>query len=147
MESAKKPIETRTEQLTLTKAEIAFLDATIELMREEEEGRVESITINIDPQASAYWKALVKTAKKVNDWVQKNGGYVALATAAVDLFGFTATPSSVSQAQAEAFEKFRAAASQGVSLDDLIELRQQLEGKRVKKVNLQPEDKSSKLED
>ena len=131
MELEKKTAKKKTEQLTLTKAEIAFLDATIELMREEE-GRVESITINIEPQSLGIGKALVKGAKKVNKWVEKNGGWVALATAAADLvFGFTSNPSSVSQSQREILERFQIAANEGVSLDELIEFRRQLEGRRI----------------
>lgn len=134
-------------ELTLTKAEIAFLNATIEMMREDELGRVESVTIMVEP-AAAFWKVIVKVAKAVNKWVEKNGGWVAVATAVIDqLFGYTAESSPISREQAESLASFRAAVRRGVSLDELIELRDMIEGhspKRADSVSTSAERKSSK---
>lgn len=114
-------------ELTLTRSEIAFLNATIELMLEEQGGRSESVTIVVnEPMAAA--KALLKTAKKVNKWVERNGGWLAVAAMALDaVFGFTAQPSSIGREQADALQRFRAAAKRGVTLEELIELRDRLQ--------------------
>lgn len=136
-------------ELTLTKAEIAFLNATIEMMREDQLGRVESVTIQVEPAAAA-WKAIIKAAKKVNQWVEKNGGWVAVATAVVDqIFGYTAESSPISREQADSLASFRAAVKRGVSLDELIELRDLIEGqspKRADSASTSAERKTSKRE-
>jgi hypothetical protein len=116
-------------QLTLTKSEIAFLNATIELMLEDQGGRTESVTIAVD-DPTAFGKALVKTFKKINKWVEKNGGWLAVAALAADrVFGLTAESTSITREQAQALERFRAAARRGVTLEELLELRDRLEGR------------------
>jgi hypothetical protein len=122
-------------QLTLTKAEIAFINFTIELMLEEQRGRTESVTIAVDSAAAAAPKALIKTARQINKWVERNGGWLAVAGLAADfIFGFTSASSTISREQAETLDTLRGAAERGVTLDELIELRDRLEGQELQKV-------------
>lgn len=117
--------------LTLTKAEIAFLNATIELMLEEQGGRSESVTIAVhDPAALAGW--LVKGFKALNKVVNKYGGWAVIATEVVDaVFGLSAEPARISREQAEIMQRFRTAAKQGVSLEQLLDLRDRLQRQQV----------------
>ena len=125
-------------QLTLTRSEIAFLNATIELLREEESGRTETVTITVDNPA-ALAKAAVKVAKKVNKWVERNGGWLAVAALAADFIGGDLASARISREQAEALERFRAAARRGVSLEELIELRDRLESQSAREVKQERE--------
>ncbi len=122
-----------TTELTLTKSELAFLNATIELMREEQAGRQESITIIIDdePQfAAAVARAAIKVGRKVNRWVEKNGGWVAVATAVADwAWGFSASTDPVSVEHAKALRLMKEKLQKGPSLEELIQLRDMFEGK------------------
>jgi hypothetical protein len=119
-------------ELTLTKSEIAFLNATIELLLEEQRGRTESVTIAVESPA-AFLSVLVKGAKALNKVVQKYGGWAALATEVVDaVVGLSPESSRITPEQAKTLERLRAAASRGISLEELLELRDRLEDRGVK---------------
>ncbi len=61
-------------ELTLTKSEIAFLDALIELLREETSGTTERVTIRLDDHQVLFDKVrnLARVVTKVvGNWVQQ----------------------------------------------------------------------------
>ena len=119
--------------LTLTKSELACLNATIEILLEEETGRTESVTIMVDSPA-AFPGALVKGFKAVNKIVQKYGGWAALATEVADaIWGLTAETARVSREQANAVDQLRASVNRGISLEDLLELRDRIEDQAGKR--------------
>jgi hypothetical protein len=118
-------------QLTLTKSEIAFLNATIELMLEEQGGRTESVTIAVDHPA-AFAKAFVKLAEQAYRFVAKPdvrpmifpiADYL---DAALDALGGTTARTAITREQAEALNNLRTAGSRSVTLEELLELRDRL---------------------
>lgn len=75
----------RNRPVTISRAELAFLDAIIEYQREEETGEEDRVTVYLPTDAVAFW---AKAAWKLGKWAYKNRGKLAaLATAATDLLG------------------------------------------------------------
>lgn len=111
------------EAITLSKAEIAFLNALIEEMQAEESNRVEGVTLYLDSQElEARW---TKVITKVTKEITKATKYTWVTEIFGDIF--------VSDAEMTAAQRRRAADLRGQlegksALDDLLELRALVEG-------------------
>ena len=112
--------QNRNEPVTLTKAEIKFLEALIELEQEERDGTAETVTIFDSPDGVAIWA-------KVGKWAWKNKWKLVTATEAViDAVGGVLT--SADGAEGDVSPEMRAilSSTSESTLDDLIAAREQI---------------------
>jgi hypothetical protein len=109
--------------ITVSKSELAFLNAIIEYTREVEQGSAETVTVYVEPQLAAIWaKALVKAGK----WAWQNRYKLVAVTEAVwDLIGgdVFANPRQDQQY----LDAVRQSAQRDLPLQDLLALREQID--------------------
>jgi hypothetical protein len=116
------------ESITLSRAELAFLQAVIEDLQEESSGRIESMTVLADPAVvAAKW---TKVLKKVTKKVTKATKYTWLVTEFVG--GVVAeTPPQLAEQRAQ-LAKLKEQLITLNSLEDLVELRAKFDGTATK---------------
>lgn len=109
--------------ITVSKSELAFLNAIIEYTREAEQGKVETVTVYVEPQLAAIWaKALIKAGK----WAWQNRyKLLAVGEAVWDLLGgdVFANPRQDQQFLTEV----KQVAQRDLPLRDLLALREQID--------------------
>jgi hypothetical protein len=103
----------RPQKLQLSKSQIAFIGALIEYLREEETGRSESVTISLDEERGCEPLLAVCDHKFV---IQAFGSFL----------------SFLAPEQKEILEQFCSDLRRHSSLDELVELRDLLEGRKPK---------------
>jgi hypothetical protein len=116
-------MENRKQPVTVSKAELAFLNAIIEFTREAEGGKTENVIIHIEPQYAAVWaKALVKAGK----WAWANRWKLYAAAEAVwDLIGGSVFAERLPDDQ-QALDTVRREAGRDLRLGHLVQTRDRI---------------------
>jgi hypothetical protein len=129
---AKKSTRTKTKlnKVTVSKADLAFLNAMIEFEQEAQSGQSEKVTIFLDANSTAaFTGAFVKAAK----WAWKNKYKLVAAGEAVwdAIGGITSARQDVAENK-EALSLLKPAAQEGSRLKELLKIRDQIQEQQNK---------------